>query len=182
MNPSLDSPAFSARPVASSPFSLLAASRDLPTSFGSSMHTLVDPGVFPNQPIAPTVPVPQALAEPLLSGTYSCDSVAPDGSFSFGVRPQPDLFSGQQEGSPSLSASKGLNVALPAKATLPGAVSSQGLSTPRSPTSRLFEGQLPMKQSPFPGVGAGVAGTAPFKFSEAMERKFDGWSVFQQPF
>ena len=177
----LEAPAFSAAPVASSPFSLLAASRDLPASFGPSMRSLPDPGAFPNQPIAPTAPVPQALAEPLLSGTYSSDSVAPNGSFSFGVRPQPDHFR-QQEASAALPSSKGLGIALPLSATLPGAVSSQGLSTPRSPSSRVFEGSLLLKQSPFPGVGAGVAGTPPFKFSEAMERKFDGWSVAQQPF
>ncbi len=166
----------SAAPMMHSPFSLLAASTQAPAA-----TSLVDAAVaYYNGPMAPIAPVPQALAEPVLSQTYTPNSLGSAGAFSFGAtRPQDVPCSGPSMSS-SMPTSTGLGISFPI--SLPTASSTNGSTTPTAANGTAYEGQLPYKQSPFPGVGTGVAGSSPFKFTGNLEQKFGGWSVSQQPF
>ena len=154
----------------SSPFSGLAASAQMP-----SATSLMDPAaVYSHGPMAP-IAVPQALADPVLSATFSVESHSSASGFSFAAaRPQDQAF---PEGSlpSSLPISNGLGISLPG---LSIASSANGPSTPTNGIAH--ERQLPYKQGPFPGVGQGVAGSSPFKFMEQQNRS--GWRVAQQPF
>jgi hypothetical protein len=161
----------STAPAMSSPFSGLAASAQMP-----SATSLMDPAaVYPHGPMAPTAPVPQALADPVLSATFSVESHSSASGFSFAAaRPQDLAF---PEGSlpSSLPISSGLGVSLPVGVSI--ASSANGPSTPTHGIAH--ERQLPYKQGPFPGVGQGVAGSSPFKFMEQQNRS--GWHAAQQP-
>ncbi|KAL0041632.1 hypothetical protein WJX79_010152 [Trebouxia sp. C0005] len=162
----------STAPAMSSPFSGLAASAQMP----SATSLMDSAAVYSHGPMAPTAPVPQALADPVLSGTFSAESHSSASGFSFAAaRPQDLAF---PEGSlPSLlPISSGLGVSLPVGLSI--ASSANGPSTPTNGIAH--ERQLPYKQGPFPGVGQGVAGSSPFKFMEQQNRS--GWRAAQQPF
>ena len=158
--------------VLNSPFSL-AASAQMP-----SATSLVGPALaYHNRPMAPIAPVPQALADPVLSCTYTLDSLDSAGGYSFGAtRPQDMSLSGSN----LLPASNEHGMALPMG--LPVGLSANGPSTPTAASGPVRDSLVPYKHSPFPGVGTGVAGSLPFKFRGNLEQKFEGWSVPQQLF
>ncbi len=161
----------SAAPAMSSPFSGLAASAQMP----SATSLMDSAAVYSHGPMAPTAPVPQALADPVLSATFSVESHSSASGFSFAAaRPQDLAF---PEGSlpSSLPISNGLGISLPVGVSI--ASSANGPSTPTAGIAH--ERQLPYKQGPFPGVGQGVAGSSPFKFMEQQNRS--GWHAAQQP-
>ena len=162
----------STAPAMSSPFSGLAASAHM-----LSATSLMDPAaVYSNGPMAPSAPAPQALADPVLSATFSVGSHSSASGFSFAAaRPQDLAF---PEGSlpSSLPISYGLGISLPVGLSI--ASSTNGPSTPTNGIAH--ERQLSYKQGPFPGVGQGVAGSSPFKFM--AQQNHSGWHAAQQPF
>ncbi len=172
----------SAAPAMSSPFSGLAASAQMPSATSLmdsaavySHGPMAPTAVYSHGPMAPTAPVPQALADPVLSATFSVESHSSASGFSFAAaRPQDLAF---PEGSlpSSLPISNGLGISLPVGVSI--ASSANGPSTPTAGIAH--ERQLPYKQGPFPGVGQGVAGSSPFKFMEQQNRS--GWHAAQQP-
>lgn len=157
-------------PPMSSPFSGLAASVHMP-----SATSLMDPALaYHNGPMAPIAPVPQALADPVLSATYTSDSLSSGGLFSFAAaRPQDVPFLGSSLESPLPVSSRHV---IPVST----ASSANGSATPTAATGTAHDRQLSYKQSPFPGVGTGVIGSSPFKFTE--QQKYSGWPVSQAPF
>ena len=149
-----------------SPFQL-AASAQLP-----SATSLMDPAVaFQTGPTAPIAPVPQALAEPVLSSQYgsaeSLDSSA--AGFSFVASRPMDL---QLSGPGLLLDSLDLGAINTFSGSGMPLLTSHEPSTPTGASNRHGNPkQLTPKQSPFPGVGAGVHGSSSFKYAGNLDDK-----------
>lgn len=157
-----------------SPFQL-AASAQLP-----SATSLMDPAIaFQTGPAAPFAPVPQALAEPVLSSQYGCAEGLNSSAagFSFTASHAMDLqISRPGLLHPMLPESLNLgDISTPSSRRMP-LMTSHEPSTPTGASNRhVNPKQLTPKQSPFPGVGAGVHGTSSFKYAGNLDNKFDKW-------
>ena len=152
--------------AAHSPFSLAA-----PTQMPSATP-LVDPNVaFQAGPaVTPSPPAPQAQADPILRSNYgSAAGFFFDVSTAFStaglLQPaRPSILDVGGAGTVSSTAMPGMTLCAP--------------STPTEACNRKpVDPQPAHKQSPFPGMGAGVPGSSSFKHAGSLNESFDTWST-----
>ena len=156
--------------AAHSPFPLAS-----PTQTPSAT-TLVNPTVAfqtgpaaPPQPTAPPPPpAPQVLADPVLNPNYGSAA-----GFFFDVSTAFSTAELQQPARPSTLDVGGVGTIF--GTAMPG-MTSYAPSTPTEASNRKpVDPQPPQKQSPFPGMGAGVPGSSSFKHAGSLHERFDTW-------
>lgn len=152
-------------PVAAhSPFPLAA-----PTQMPSAT-TLVDPTValYTGPAAPPPPPAPQGLPDPVLNPNYGSAA-----GFFFDVSTAFSTAGLLQPARPSTLDVGGVGTVF--GTAMPG-MTSYAPSTPTEASNRKpVDPQPPQKQSPFPGMGAGVPGSSSFKHAGSLNERFDTW-------